>query len=132
MVTHFPHASHLPHLPSILSSVAAACFWLVVAIQISIGGCIRPQCMFAYIIVQRSVHHPKRWYGVTPTRSVQVARPPKYHPHRDHGLSVGCCIVCSNGGHLRPRPRPSLYFLRDCVSAPQMKEPTMVRAQPTP
>jgi hypothetical protein len=67
-----------------------------------------------------SPHHP------------QVVRPPEYPPHCDHGLVVGCCIVCSNGGHLRPRPRPSLCFLRGCVLAPQMKEPTMARAQPTP
>ncbi len=30
IVLRFPHASRLSHLPSILPSVAAACFWLVV------------------------------------------------------------------------------------------------------
>jgi hypothetical protein len=105
---------------------------LVVAFQISIGGRLRPRRIFVFMFVQRSVHRPKQWYGVTPTRSVQVARPPEYHPHRDRGLSVGCCFVCSNSGHLRPRPRPSLCFLRGCVSAPQTKEPTIARAQPTP
>jgi len=30
MVSRFPHASRSSHLPSILPSVAAACFWLVV------------------------------------------------------------------------------------------------------
>ena len=29
-VSRFPHASHSSYLPSILPSVAAACFWLVV------------------------------------------------------------------------------------------------------
>jgi hypothetical protein len=69
---------------------------------------------------------------VTPTRSVQVVRPPEYPPHRDRGLLVGCCVVCSNGGHLRPRPRPSICFSKGCISAPQTKEPTMAKAQPMP
>ena len=67
-----------------------------------------------------------------PTCSVQVAGPPKYPPHRDRRLLVGCCVVCSNGGHLRPRPRPSLCILRGCILAPQTKEPTILRAQPMP
>jgi hypothetical protein len=74
---------------------------------------------------------PQTINGVTPTHSVQVARPPKYHPHHDRRLSVGCCFVCSIGGHLRPRPHPSLCFSRGCVLAPQTKEPTMARVQPT-
>ena len=34
MELHFPHASCLSHLPSILPSIVAACFWLVVAFKI--------------------------------------------------------------------------------------------------
>jgi len=126
MVSRFPHASRLSHLPSILPSVVATCFWLVVALQISIGGCIRPRRFFVFIFVQRSVHHPKQWYGVTPTRSVQVVCPPKYLPHRDCGHSVGCCIECSNGGHLRPRPRPSLCLSRLGLRFEGGKYPTSV------
>jgi len=127
MVSCFPHASRSSHLPSILPSVVDPCFWLVVAFRISIGGCIRPRRIFVFIFVRRSVHRPKRWYSVTPTRSVH----PNIHPTviTDFRLSVGCCVVCSNGGHLRPRPRPSLCFFRGCVLAPQTKEPTMARAQ---
>jgi len=110
MVSCFPHASRLSHLPSILRSVGAACFWLVVAFQISIGGRIRPRRIFVFIFVRRSVHHPKRWYSVRPTRSVQIARPPEYPPHRDRRLLVGCFVVCSNCGHRRSRPHPSLCF----------------------
>ena len=124
MVSHFPHASRSSHLPSIHPSIAAACFWLDVAFQMSIGGRIRPRHIFVFMYVRRSVHHPKRWYGITPTCQIS--------PHYDRRLSVGCCIVCSNGSHLRPRPCPSLCFSRGCILAPQTKEPTVVRAQPMP
>jgi hypothetical protein len=131
MASHFPHASRSSHLPSILLSVAAACFWLVVAFQISISGRIRPQYNFVFIFVQRSVHRPKQWCGITPTRSVKVARPPEYPPHRDHGLLVGCCMPSSNGGHLSPEPRPSLCFLMRLFSAPQTGKPVITPPNPT-
>ena len=66
MVSHFPHTSRSSHLPSILPSVAAACFWLVVAFQISIGGRIRQRRIFAILFVRGSVHPPKQWNGVSP------------------------------------------------------------------
>jgi hypothetical protein len=132
MVSCFPHASRSSHLPSILPSVAAACFWLVVAFQTSISGHIRSRRIFVFIFVRHSVHRPKQWYSVTPTRTIQVPHPSEYPSHRDRGLLVCCCVVCSNGGHRRPRPHPSLCFSRGCVSETQTKEPTMARAQPTP
>jgi hypothetical protein len=85
-----------------------------------------------FYFFQRSVHRPKRRYDVTPTRSVQVARPPKYPPHRDLGLLVGCCIVCSNGGHLKAETPPLSLFFEGLRFGTPNKNPTMVRAQPTP
>ncbi len=41
--------------------------------------------------------------------------------HRRHWLSVGCYVPLSNSDHLRPRPRPSLYFLMCFVCAPPNK-----------
>jgi hypothetical protein len=76
---------------SILPSVVAACFWLVVAFQISISGHIRPRRIFVFIFVRRSVHHPKRWHGVTPTHSVQVASPPEYPPTV---IADFCWLLC--------------------------------------
>ncbi len=70
MVSCFPHASRSMHLPSILPSVAAACFWLVVVFQISIGGCIGPRRIFVFIFVQCSVHH------ITPRSCVLPNIPP--------------------------------------------------------
>ena len=70
MVLRFPHVSRSSHLPSILPSVAAACFWLVVVFQISIGGCIGPQRIFVFIFVQCSVHH------ITPRSCVLPNIPP--------------------------------------------------------
>ena len=66
MVLHFPHTSRSSHLPSILPSVAAACFWLVVAFQISISGRIRQRRIFVILFVRGSVHPPKQWNGVSP------------------------------------------------------------------
>ena len=49
MELHFPRASRSSHLPSILPSVAAASFWLVVAFKSSTGGQLRPRCILYYI-----------------------------------------------------------------------------------
>ena len=47
-----------------------------------------------------------------------------------HQLLVGCCVPPSNGGHLRPRVSPSLYFLMGLVLAPQTREPAMAPPHP--
>ena len=134
MVSRFPHASCSSHLPSILPSVPAACFLFLV------GCCFsnihqwpyKAKTYFCIYICLTLSSPPQTMVRRHPTHSAQVMRPPGYPPHRDHGLLVGYCVVCSNSGHLRPRPRPFLCFSRGCVSAPQTKEPTMARAQPTP
>ncbi len=53
-----------------------------------------------------------------PTRFAPVTTLLQRPLHHCHWLSVGCCVPLSNGGHLRPRPCPSLYFLMCFVCAP--------------
>jgi hypothetical protein len=67
-----------------------------------------------------------------PTRSPTDAPPPKHISYHFRRLSVDCWLQSSNGGHLRPRPRPSLYYLMGLFSAPQTREQTMASANPAP
>ncbi len=67
-----------------------------------------------------------------PTRSPAHAPPPKHIPYHFRRLSVDCWLQSSNGGHLRPRPCPSLYFLMGLFLAPQTREQMMASANPTP
>ena len=68
-----------------------------------------------------------------PTRSVQVARPPNYPPHRDCGLLTFSWLLRSMFKRRPPKAEtlPLSLFLRGSVLAPQTKEPTMTRAQAT-
>ncbi len=43
---------------------------------------------------------------------------------------VGCCVPQSHCGHLRPRVRPSLYFLMGCIVGPQTSERRAARVHP--
>ena len=67
-----------------------------------------------------------------PTRFPAHTPPPKHIPYHFRRLSVDCWLQSSNGGHLRPRPRPSLYYLMGLFSAPQTREQMMASANPTP
>ena len=67
-----------------------------------------------------------------PTRSSPVS------PHIIHTIYhgcqplVGCCMLLCNGGQLKPRPQPSLYFSMGLVLVPQSMEPAMARAHQMP
>jgi hypothetical protein len=63
-----------------------------------------------------------------PTRFVPVATLLQCPLHCCHLFSVGCCVPLLNGGHLRPRPHPSLYFLMCFVCTPQTSDPTPASA----
>ncbi len=124
----FPHAPPQSNLLAFLSSVMPACFWLVVAFEILIGGCLRPRLIIFILFYCCSVCCPERWYGVRPTCSAQVVRPPQYPSYRKCWLLVDCCVVQSKDGHLRPRPSPSLCFSMGCILAPQTKDKRVARA----
>jgi hypothetical protein len=83
-----------------------------------IGGRLRPQCIFIVFIFCRSIRAPNNW-TTSPTRSALVASPLQRPPHCRRQLVVGYCVPPSNGGHLRPRVRPSIYFLLLINSTPQ-------------
>jgi hypothetical protein len=105
----FPHTPPLSNLLAFLSSITPACFWLIVVFEILIGSHLRPpRFLFLFLFFCCLVCHPKRWYGVRPTRSAQVVRPPQYPSYFERQLSVGCCVVRLIDGHLRPRSHPSL------------------------
>ncbi len=66
-----------------------------------------------------------------PTRYNSHA-PPLQHPsERGHQLLVDCCLSSLNGGHLRPEPSISLYFLVCLHLAPQTGKPAIVPPNPT-
>ncbi len=58
--------------------------------------------------------------------------PPLRHPSkRGRQLLVDCCLSSSNGGHLRPEPGVSLYFLMCLHLVPQTGKPAIVLPNPT-
>ncbi len=122
----FLYAPPRLNLLAFLSSIMPACFWLVVVLEILISG-LRLQCIFFNC---HSICRPKKWYGVCPTRSAQVMRPPQYLSYRKRQLLVGCCVVGPKDGHLRPRPCPSLRLFMGFVVVPQTKDRRVARAHP--
>jgi hypothetical protein len=122
MVSCFLRASRSSRLPFIVPSVAAACFWLVVVCKIFNRRPSTPRAQPISLFFCRSPPFDAPNNGTTtPTRSapVPVASPLQRPPHRRRQLSVGCCVPPSNGGHLRPRVRPSLYFFGRLIRTPQ-------------
>ena len=122
MVSCFPRASHSSRLPFIVPSVAAACFWLVVVCKIFNRRPSTPRAQPISLFFCRSppFDAPNN-RTTTPTRSAPVASPLQRPPHRRRQLSVGCCVPPSNGGHLRPRVRPSLYFFGRLIRPPKRR-----------
>ncbi len=74
-------------------------------------------CRFFSLLVCRS----KRRDNTPPTHSALVAFPLQCPFHRRGQLLVGCCVPPSNGGHLRPRVLPSLYFFCWFISHPKWR-----------
>ncbi len=67
-----------------------------------------------------------------PTRSALVASPLQRPPQRRCQLLFDCCVPSSNGGHLRPRVRPSLYFFIAPFAAPNDGQPSSPHVPPQP
>jgi hypothetical protein len=107
----FPHASSSSHLPSILPSVAAANFWLVVAFKIINRQPFKAVVYFIFFLFRCSIRHPKRWDGVPPRAPCPVGLRSNTPPTASANYRVDCCLKSPNGGHLRPEPGAFLYFL---------------------
>jgi hypothetical protein len=102
--------------------------WLL-SVFLMIDGHLRPRCFLFYFM---SFHLPPPNDSETlpphvPPRSRAL---PNILPYRCRQLWVDCCVSSSNGGHLRPRPHLSLYFLMGCVLVPQTGEPTAAPPNP--
>ena len=119
------------YLPSILPSILAAYFWLVVLFQI-IDWCPSKAMMYLilYIFCQ-SICRPKRWDGVPPCAPLPTRLCSNIPSSISANYRVNCWLSSLIGGHLRPRPRLPLYFLLRLALVPQTREPTVALPNPT-
>jgi hypothetical protein len=125
MVSCFLRASRSSRLPFIVPSVAAACFWLVVVCKIFNRRPSTPRAQpISLFFCRLPPFDAPNNRTTNPTRSAPVASPLQRPPHRRRQLSVGCCVPPSNGGHLRPRVRPSLYFFGRLIQPPNDGQPS--------
>ena len=132
MELHFPCTSHSLHLPSILLSVAAACFWLVVAFKIIDRRQFKATVYFVFVSFSLLNSTPQMMGWYPPTCSLPSA-PPLYHPPTASAdYRVDFCLKSPNCDHLRPEPGASLYFFVRPISTLQLTEPATARAHRTP
>ncbi len=106
--------------------------WLL-CVGSPIGSQLRPPCILSLLFFVL-LHLTPQTMGSCPLTHSVPAAPPLIHPiYRGCQPLVGCCmLLLLNGGHLRPRPQPSLYFSMGLVLAPQSMEPAMARAHRAP
>jgi hypothetical protein len=105
-----PHASRSLHLPSILPSIPDAYFWLVVVWEIidrQPPKAKAPPISLFFSSVDLVTPND----GMMPPHAIKPGpssspRSPLLWPLTDGD----CCVSLSDGGRLRPRPRPSLFF----------------------
>ncbi len=132
MELHFPRTSRSSHLPSILLSIAATYFWLVVAFKTINRQPFKAAVYYIFVSLLLFNLTPQTMGRCPPTRSLPSA-PPLYHPPTaSTDYWVDCWLLSSIGGHLRPRPRLPLYFLMRLALALKLTEPAMARAHWTP
>ena len=82
MTLRFPHESCLLHIPSMLPSVAAACFWLVVVFWSADWRPINPTVYFIFIIFMLLYSTSQTMGQCLPTRSTPRAPPLQISFHR--------------------------------------------------
>jgi hypothetical protein len=125
MVSCFPCASRSSRLPFIVPSVAAACFRLLLCVKFSIGGRLWPRPSPSLYFFVACLHSSPQTMGQCPPHVPPRSRLLSNAPLTvDNNFSVGCCVPPSNGGHLRPRVRPSLFFVVDYFDPPNDRQPS--------
>ena len=125
MALRFPHTSRSSHIPSMLPSVAAAWFWLVVVFWSANWRPINATKYFIFIIFAL-LHSTSQTMGQRfPMRFAPCVPPLQIPFHHLCRHLVGCCVFLLGFDHLRPRPRPLLYFLMGYVLGFQTKEPAV-------
>ncbi len=132
MELRFPCTSRSSHLPSILPSVTAASFWLVVALIIIDRRPFKAAVHFIFYIFSL-INSPHQTMGrCPPMHSSPSALCSNTPPTASADYRVDCCLKSPNGGHLRPEPGASLYFFVRPISTLQLTEPATARAHRTP
>ena len=77
-----------------------------------------------------SFNSPPQKKNTPPLHSTPATHTLHHPSYRCHQLSVDCCVLGPNGGHLRPRTRPPLLFSMHLRSSAQPREPAAARANP--
>jgi hypothetical protein len=114
--------------PSILLSVAAACFWLVVAFKIIDRRPFKAAVYFICVSFSLFNSTPQTMGRCPPMRSLPSA-PPLYHPPTASAdYLVDCCLKSPTGSHLKPEPGASLYFFMCPIPTLQLTELSTARA----
>jgi hypothetical protein len=94
-----------------LSLLSGACVCMVGCwVDSSSGGRLRPR-HFLFDFFCHLICRPKWHEYVLPIRPALVASHLKKNFHHRHCLLVGCWVFQLIGGHVRPGPHPSIYFL---------------------
>ena len=130
MVTCFPHTSRSLCLPSVVPSVAAASFWLIVVLKIMRLEAAESHNVFFIIYL---------FVFLSPPQTIAKRSPHTFHHgHMPSPVSSPqqmpfgwlLCFPKLNGNHLRLRPRPPHWFLMGCLSAPKTRESTAAPPYP--
>ncbi len=131
MALPFPRTPPPSNLFPCTSSITPVCFWLVVELKTLIGGHLRPRCIF--LIIFLSINWTAKTMALwPPVCSTPAKRSPQYITQPVCQLPFDCCIYLENGGHLRPGPPPSLYFLMWIKNSSQTREPAVACTNPEP
>jgi hypothetical protein len=122
MVSRFPHASLLSQLPSILPSIADACFWLVVVRIFIRRRPSKAMVYFMFINFPALNLLPQTMGRRPPTRYNPRAPPLQHLPYRFRQLLVGCCVALVEQQPPKAEtPSLSLFFDGLCFGTPNKK-----------
>ncbi len=108
------------------SSVVPTRYWLVVMCKILNGGHLRPHRILFLYFCCCSICCPKQRNNTPHSLLPSGSSSPSSLPSPSLPPTIGDCYVLwpwPNSGHLRPRPRPSLYLLMHLKPASQPREP---------